>query len=154
VRIDTDGDATFFGQFLDIYVCETDPGKIRVAGRGEILAVTNETEVLDATPMPFGSAERSDADPMLVRLCFDRLRGRNAGLEIGSMRQVFTQPACNVSGWRVCPRPADPPGLELRAGRGVGGRTDLGRSDAVSNRDPLFGRGRQRLSGDMGGTSR
>jgi DNA helicase HerA-like ATPase len=88
VNLDRDGEASFLGQILDIDMLDARAGTMRIAGRGEIRAVTDGTEIIDEKPAPFGAARLVPADPKLVLSHFGKLRGKKAGLEIGKMRRV------------------------------------------------------------------
>jgi len=94
VSIDREDAAPFLGQILDIEVQDAGGGLKRIAGRGEIRAVTDGTRILDEKPVPFGAARLSAADPTLVLHHFGKARGKKAGLEIGKMRRLSgDQPA-------------------------------------------------------------
>jgi hypothetical protein len=88
VTLERAGAGPLLGQIQDIEVHDTGAGTKKIAGRGELRAVTDGTRVIDETPAPFGSARLSLADPALVLSYFAKLRGKKAGLDIGKMRAV------------------------------------------------------------------
>lgn len=94
VTLERAGAGSLLGQIQDIEVYDAGTGTKKIAGRGEIRAVTDGTGVIDETPAPFDSARLSPVDPALVLSYFAELRGKKAGLDIGKMRAVLgDQPA-------------------------------------------------------------
>lgn len=88
VHLDTYGGASYLGQITDIKACNASKEQTRIAGRGAIRAVVDGKQRPAAAAAAFGSAEISHAKPEVVRAHFERVRGRKAGLEIGTMRRV------------------------------------------------------------------
>jgi hypothetical protein len=94
VTLEREGAGSLLGQILDIGLHDAGDGTKKIAGRGEIRAVTDGVRIIDEKPAPFGSARFCPADPALVLSYFAKLRGKKAGLDIGKMRAVSgDQPA-------------------------------------------------------------
>jgi len=95
VHIEAGSGAAYLGQIIDIEVVDGSGGT-KVTGCGAIRAVTDGLEALGGTATAFGLASLSIAGPELVEAHFERLRGKKASLEIGTMRRVADDPPATL----------------------------------------------------------